>query len=132
MAKWDVKVDNDLEEKVIAYATHNKITNKSQAIRELVEKGLGGSPESELVKEIKQLRGELADTRTNMNQNTERLVKISIKSQKFILAIWHLVQITIFFRSKDKGMGDNECIKSRDDSASFAMSYALKDLNGKE
>lgn len=132
MKATTVRLDDELDEQISKYAAYKKI-KVSDAIRELLREGVDPkSNENELIKEIKNLQGELKNTQTKLNSHAERIVKISIKSQKYILAIWHLVQISIFFRAKDKGLDDNESVKTRDESANYAMTFAIKDLSKKE
>lgn len=126
-----IKMTEELNEQIMKYAALKKV-NKSQAVRELIAHGLDVTAnESDILKEIKALRADVKDTQSILQKNTDRLVKLSVKNLKYVLATWHLVLITIFFRSKDKGMSDDQCVNAREDASKYAMKYALRDLNDK-
>jgi len=132
MITLQVKVTNDLDEQVKKYAAFKKV-NKSQAVRELIESGIDVTAnESEILKEIKSLRADMRDSHAFNKKGFDRLASLSVKNGKKVFALFHLVLIQIFFRTKDKGMSDEESLKSRNESMATATKLGIEEFNKRE
>jgi len=132
MIKLDGKVSNDLNEKILRYAALKKI-NKSEAIRQLIEAGIDVTAnESEILKEIKSLRTDMRDHHAFNKKGFDRIASLSVKNGKKVFSLFHLVLIQIFFRTKDKGMTDEESLKSRNESMSTATKLGIEEFNKRE
>ena len=132
MITLQVKVANDLDEQIKKYAALKKV-NKSQAVRELIESGIDVTAnESEILKEIKSLRADVRDIHSFNKKGFDRVASLSVKNGKKVFALFHLVLIQIFFRTKDKGMTDEESLKSRNESMSTATKLGIEEFNKRE
>ncbi|MFW3399637.1 ribbon-helix-helix protein, CopG family [Aliarcobacter butzleri] len=125
MEKITIKLDTDLDEQIMKYAALKKV-NKSQAIRELITAGIDvTASESEILKEIKSLRADVRDSHNFNKKGFDRLASLSVKNGIKIFSIWHGILIQIFLRSKDKGLDDSLCVKSRDEANKTATSFGI-------
>jgi metal-responsive CopG/Arc/MetJ family transcriptional regulator len=132
MITLQVKVTNDLDEQIKKYAALKKV-NKSQAVRELIESGIDVTAnESEILKEIKSLRADIRDSHDFNKKGFDRLASLSVKNGKKVFSLFHLVLIQIFFRTKDKGMSDEESLKSRNESMATATKLGIEEFNARE
>jgi metal-responsive CopG/Arc/MetJ family transcriptional regulator len=132
MITLQVKVTNDLDEQIKRYDGLKKV-NKSQAVRELIESGIDVTAnESEILKEIKSLRADVRDNHAFNKKGFDRVASLSVKNGKKVFSLFHLVLIQIFFRTKDKGMTDEESLKSRNESMSTATKLGIEEFNKRE
>lgn len=132
MEKVTIKLDKDLDEQILKYAALKKV-NKSQAIRDLITAGIDVTAnESEILKEIKSFRAEARDYHNFNKKGFDRLASLSVKNGKKVFALFHLVLIQIFFRTKDKGMSDEESLKSRNESMATATKLGIEEFNKRE
>lgn len=131
MEKIDAKVPDELYQQILKYAGLKKL-NKSQAIRNLITAGIDVTAnESEILKEIKSLRADMRDNHAFNKKGFDRLASLSVKNGKKVFALFHLVLIQIFFRTKDKGMSDEESLKSRNESMATATKLGIEEFNSK-
>ena len=131
MIKLDAKIPDELDEQIKRYAALKKL-NKSEAIRQLITAGIDVTAnESEILKEIKSLRADIRDNHAFNKKGFDRIASLSVKNGKKVFALFHLVLIQIFFRTKDKGMTDEESLKSRNESMSTATKLGIEEFNGK-
>lgn len=131
MIKLDVKIPDELDEQIMRYAALKKV-NKSQAVRELITAGIDVTAnENEILKEIKSLKTEIRDSHNFNKKGFDRLASLSVKNGIKIFSIWHVVLIQIFFRSKDKGLVDNQCVQSREEAMKTATTLGANEYNNK-
>lgn len=133
MVKIDVKITEELNEMILKYAALKKINNKSEAIRQLLEAGIDVTAgESEILKEIKSLRADVRDYHNYNKKGFDRLASLLVKNGKKVFALFHLVLIQIFLRTKDKGLSDEDCLRSRNESMATANKLGIEEYNTKE
>ena len=126
-----VKMNDELDEQIMRYAALKKL-NKSQAIRELITAGIDVTAnENEILKEIKSLKTEIRDSHNFNKKGFDRLASLSVKNGIKIFSIWHVVLTQIFFRSKDKGLADNQCVQSREEAMKTATTLGANEYNNK-
>lgn len=131
MEKITIKLDTELDTQIMRYAALKK-ANKSQAIRELITAGIDVTAnENEILKEIKSLKTEIRDSHNFNKKGFDRLASLSVKNGIKIFSIWHVVLIQIFFRSKDKGLADNQCVQSREEAMKTATTLGANEYNNK-
>jgi len=131
MTQHTIRVSKELDEQIRKYAAL-KQQSISNVLRELIESGIDvTSHESELLKEIKSLRAEVRDNHEFNKKGFDRLAKLSVKNGKKVFALFHLVLIQIFFRTKDKGLSDQEAYQSRNESLQTANKLGIDEYNSK-
>ena len=132
MESLTIKISKSMSEQLNKYAGLKKI-NKSQAARELIESGIDVTAhESELLKEIKSFRADMRDHHSFVKKGFDRLASLSVKNGKKIFALFHLVSIQIFLRTKDLGGDDNKAKLDLENATKTANTHGINEFNHKE
>ncbi|MCG3663003.1 hypothetical protein L5F37_06280 [Aliarcobacter butzleri] len=125
MVQHTIRVNKELDEKIRKYAALKK-QSISNVLRELIIQSLDiTTQENEILKEIKSLRADVRDSHNFNKKGFDRLASLSVKNGIKIFSIWHGILIQIFLRSKDKGLDDSICVKSRDEASKTATSFGI-------
>ena len=131
MTQHTIRVSKELDEQIRKYAAL-KQQSISNILRELIESGIDvTSHESELLKEIKSLRADVRDNHQFNKKGFDRIASLSVKNGKKIFSIWHAILIQVFLRSRDKGLDDNRCVQSRDETMQTATKLGIDEFNSK-
>lgn len=96
MVQLHIRIDDELDKALTKFSSIER-KSKNEFVNEVLHKFCFESNDSKVIKEIDKLQDklDLIDKKMmNMQKdNTERLVKISIKNMKFILLNYHLLRI---------------------------------------
>ena len=131
MVQHTIRVNKELDEQIRKYAAL-KQQSISNVLRELIVQSLDiKAQENEILKEIKSLKADLKDSHNFNRKGFDRLAALSVKNGIKIFSIWHVVLIQIFFRSKDKGLADNQCVQSREEAMKTATTLGANEYNNK-
>ena len=130
--KLTIKIDKEEKEKILKYAIQNNIT-MSEVVRKTIKDFFNNEKEeSEILKELKLLKSEIRDNQLFIKKSVDRLAKLSVKNGLKIFSVFHLILITIFYRSKDKNYDDATAYKIREESAKAATKMGIEEYNKKE
>lgn len=131
MIQHTIRVDKELDEQIRKYAALKK-QSISNILRELIVHGLDiKTQENEILKEIKSLKADMRDSHNFNKKGFDILAALSVKNGIKIFSIWHAILIQVFLRSRDKGLDDPRCVKSRDEVEKTALSYGISEFNAK-
>ncbi len=126
MEKLTIKIDEQEKEKILKFSVQNNIT-MSEAVRQILKDFFNNEKEeSEILKELKLLKSEIRDNQLFIKKSVDRLAKLSVKNGLKIFSVFHLILITIFYRSKEKNYDEATALKIKEESAKAATKMGIQ------